>query len=88
MDIKPELIFQSFEEKVYNEEIEDEEIFDGIQLTEEEKKMVDQFWQWEQHLLELWNLLGKVVLFKRADICHLVILIQVFLFIRGTVLSV
>ena len=43
MDIKPELIFQSFEEKVYNEEIEDEEIFDGIQLTEEEKKMVDQF---------------------------------------------
>lgn len=47
IDIKPELSFQSFEEeappiKIKEEKVE-EQIIDEIQLTEEEKKMVDQF---------------------------------------------
>lgn len=47
IDIKPELTFQSFEEeapeiKIKEEKVE-EKITDEIQLTEEEKKMVDQF---------------------------------------------
>ena len=58
-----------------------------MQLQKQNEK-VKKFLLWEQLLLELWNLLGKVVLFKRADICHLVILILAFSFILDTVLSV
>ena len=47
IDIKPELIFQSFEDEASSmktkEEKVEEKIIDEIQLTEEEKKMVDQF---------------------------------------------
>lgn len=48
VDIKPELTFQPFGEevpdlKVVKEEKVEEKIIDEIQLTEEEKKMVDQF---------------------------------------------
>lgn len=52
IDIKPELTFQSFEEEAPDikikeekseEKIIEEKITDEIQLTEEEKKMVDQF---------------------------------------------
>lgn len=47
IDIKPELTFQSFEEEAPDIKIKDEKaeekITDEIQLTEEEKKMVDQF---------------------------------------------
>lgn len=47
IDIKPELTFQSFEEEApdikIKEEKAEEKITDEIQLTEEEKKMVDQF---------------------------------------------
>ena len=45
-DIKPELTFQPFGEEVSDVTIKEkveEEIIDEIQLTEEEKKMVDQF---------------------------------------------
>ena len=45
-DIKPELNFQPFGEDVSDVTIKEkveEEIIDEIQLTEEEKKMVDQF---------------------------------------------
>ena len=45
-DIKPELTFQPFGEDVSDVTIKEkveEEIIDEIQLTEEEKKMVDQF---------------------------------------------
>ncbi|MEG0517105.1 MAG: toxic anion resistance protein, partial [Cetobacterium sp.] len=46
-DIKPELTFEPFKEekldvKIKEEKVE-EKIIDEIQLTEEEKKMVDQF---------------------------------------------
>lgn len=48
VDIKPELTFQTFGEEVHDvkvvkEEKVEEKIIDEIQLTEEEKKMVDQF---------------------------------------------
>ena len=48
LDIKPELTFQSFEQEATEvKEVKDvkveEEIIDEIQLTEEEKKMVDEF---------------------------------------------
>ncbi len=43
IDIKPELSFQPFEEEVHRIKIEEEKIIDEIQLTEEEKQMVDQF---------------------------------------------
>ena len=46
IDIKPELTFQPFGEDVSDVKIKEkveEEIIDEIQLTEEEKKMVDQF---------------------------------------------
>ena len=47
VDIKPELTFQPFGEEVpdvkIKEEKVEEKIIDEIQLTEEEKKMVDQF---------------------------------------------
>ncbi len=47
VDIKPELTFQPFGEEVpdvkIKEEVVEEKIIDEIQLTEEEKKMVDQF---------------------------------------------
>ena len=48
VDIRPELTFQPFGEevpdlKVVKEEKVEEKIIDEIQLTEEEKKMVDQF---------------------------------------------
>ncbi|MDU6249280.1 MAG: toxic anion resistance protein, partial [Paeniclostridium sordellii] len=47
IDIKPELTFQPFQEEVLDlglkEEKVEEKIVDEIQLTEEEKKMVDQF---------------------------------------------
>ncbi|MEG0237892.1 toxic anion resistance protein, partial [Cetobacterium sp.] len=47
IEIKPELTFQPFEEVVPEIKIEEEKvkekIIDEIQLTEEEKKMVDQF---------------------------------------------
>ena len=47
IDIKPELTFQPFQDEVLNvkvkEEKVEEKIIDEIQLTEEEKKMVDQF---------------------------------------------
>ena len=51
IDIKPELNFQSFEEeappiKIKEEKVEEkveEQIIDEMQLTEEEKKMIDQF---------------------------------------------
>ena len=44
-DIKPELVFQNFEDKVDDMKIieEKKEIVEEIELTEEEKKMVDQF---------------------------------------------
>ncbi|EPZ58977.1 telA-like protein [[Clostridium] sordellii ATCC 9714] len=47
IDIKPELTFQPFQDEVIDlglkEEKVEEKIVDEIQLTEEEKKMVDQF---------------------------------------------
>ena len=47
INIKPELTFESFQEEVLDvkvkEEKVEEEIIDEINLTEEEKKMVDQF---------------------------------------------
>ena len=44
-DIKPELVFQNFEDKVDDMKIieEKKETVEEIELTEEEKKMVDQF---------------------------------------------
>ena len=46
-DIKPELVFQPFEQEVSDIKVEEEKIeekiIDEIQLTEEEKKIVDQF---------------------------------------------
>ena len=42
-DIKPELVFQPFEQEVTEVKVEEEEIIDEIQLTEEEKNIVDQF---------------------------------------------
>lgn len=46
IDLKPELVFEPIEEEVVNVEIKEEkkeEIIDEINLTEEEKRMVDQF---------------------------------------------
>lgn len=47
IDIKPELTFQPFQDEVLNVKVKEEkiekEIIDEVQLTEEEKKMVDQF---------------------------------------------
>ena len=46
IDLKPELVFEPIEEEVVNIEIKEEkkeEIIDEINLTEEEKRMVDQF---------------------------------------------
>ena len=47
INIKPELTFESFKDEVLDinvkEEKQNEEIIDDIHLTEEEKKMVDQF---------------------------------------------
>ena len=47
IDIKPELTFDAFEDKVIDVKLEEEkikeEIVEEINLTEEEKKMVDQF---------------------------------------------
>lgn len=47
INIKPELTFESFKDEVFDinvkEEKQNEEIIDDIHLTEEEKKMVDQF---------------------------------------------
>ena len=42
-DIKPELVFQPFEQEVIDIKVEEEKIIDEIQLTEEEKNIVDQF---------------------------------------------
>ena len=45
-DIKPELVFQPFEDKVDDiktKEEKREEIVEEIQLTEEEKEIVEQF---------------------------------------------
>ena len=46
IDLKPELVFEPIEEEVVKVEVEEEkneEIIDEINLTEEEKRMVDQF---------------------------------------------
>ncbi len=46
IDLKPELVFEPIQEEVVNVEIKEEkkeEIIDEINLTEEEKRMVDQF---------------------------------------------
>ena len=47
IDIKPELTFQPFQDEVLNVKVKEDkiekEIIDEVQLTEEEKKMVDQF---------------------------------------------
>ena len=47
INIKPELTFESFKDEVLDinvkEEKQNEEIIEEIHLTEEEKKMVDQF---------------------------------------------
>lgn len=46
IDLKPELVFEPIEEEVVKVEVKEEkneEIIDEINLTEEEKRMVDQF---------------------------------------------
>ncbi|MDV4152065.1 toxic anion resistance protein [Clostridium sp. AL.422] len=46
VNLKPELIFEAIQEEVVNIEVKEEkkeEVIDEIHLTEEEKKMVDQF---------------------------------------------